>query len=418
MHPVLVRSALAAVLALPFANHPAVSPRCSLTPGFHPKLEGDGDVLLVMPREDTAAAGPGLMEVGQGPGHAGNGVRSAIHGQVFELLGHARTAPEQPAASAVVLVPWDYDASCQPVPWSRSALWMRSTDTLLVSVTRRDRWHWAGVIPTYDVTALPQSIYSGRWSEAIGWRAGPIDSTTPVNSPRELLEVLRRLPSSSDVLRGDEVALDGLHEWALAHPIIAGRRPASTMVTAVRQRTRVAQLMAGPVPFRGTWQLEIQGRNGLALTRWLRTESVPFVPKGYGEEGPFGFEVLYNVASSAAALPDTFRYGKNWGITVWSRHPGTERHWRFTMPIEEFEGTDPRLDSLLAERSRQWKDRWREGVEEPVTGEIALTGEAGARLRITWDVDHDGRPDITIDGVRTSSATLAEPMSARQFQRW
>jgi hypothetical protein len=105
---------------------------------------------------DTRPAG---VEVPVGaPEHFGPGIARAIYGQrvrVNRLTASARAAlPE--GVREVLLVPWDYGADCRPVPWSRSAGWLPDTLTGVFAATLRAREHWAGDLPTLDITPFAQ----------------------------------------------------------------------------------------------------------------------------------------------------------------------------------------------------------------------------------------------------------------------
>ncbi len=413
---------LALPVALALSASAGTTPeRCSLTPGFHPRLENGGTVMLAIPTADTLRAGAGTLRLGEGGGHSGPGRREVIYGQRFQVF---RSTLERYGliddTIHAVLVPWDYDAGCEPVPWSRSAHWLSSTDTLLVSATRRDTAHWAGGIPTYDVTAVPQSVYDGR-HQPNQYTWVKVDTTVPLNTPQELLEMLTRLPRSADLLTGDERVLDAIHAWALTHPEIAERNPSSEMIANARRRVRVAQLMSQTVPFTGTWELKIRTRSGREVTHWLRTMERPTGASGYEPEGPSGFGLAFNLASTEDELPAVRQYIGNWGFTIASRSPDRERHWRFRIEPEEFRNLaalQPELDSLRAERVESWRERWIVGEREPMLGEIALTSDGGALLRIAWDTDDDGKDDLVVTGRLVSRVTLEEPPEARGFQRW
>lgn len=414
--------ALVPVLALLASSAEGVPARCSLVPGFHPSTENGGAVLIATPTPDTVRAGPGTMRLGQGGGHSGNGRRDVIYGQRFQVFRSTeeRDGIVDPVAQAV-LVPWDYDASCEPVPWTRSAHWLRATDTLLVRGSRRDTAHWAGGLPTYDVWMVPNAIYAGRWWQA-NTRLGPVaDTTVPVNTPEELFETLLRLPRSADVLTGEEGVLDGIHTWAFEHPGIAAHDPSAQMIAGVRRRVRVSRLMNQSVPFVGTWELQIRLRSGREIAYWLRTDERSRVPKGYDPEGPWGFNVLFNIAPSREELPTVYQHGNGWGMDVASRGPEQERHWRFSIELEEFRSVPAlhaEIEALSAERVRTWRERWSAGEREKLRGEITLTDDGGALLRIAWDTDEDGKDDLVVTGRRVSRVTLVEPPGRGDYQRW
>lgn len=392
--------------------------RCSLVRGFFP---GDGPtsaLFLAIPTPDTVWAGPGQVAQGQGGGHSGNGIRSEIFGQRYRVVGAAGqgvadlpgTPPE------VILVPWDYDASCQNVPWARSARWRATNDTVLIRAERRGAAHWAGGVPTFDVTAIPQSVYSGERWQALGTRMhfmSTADSsvlTLPVNSASELFEFLSRRPPAGALSTGDESVLDAMQVWALRNDAIARREPSRSMLVSLRARVRTARLMSVPVPMRGTWRLTIRLRSGQELTQWMRTSDLPLVPwtsiKDDDWPGPSGYELRYQMALIPDTLPEAYRIESNWPLTIATRAPSAERAWRFKMELQEFvlgHPEVPELKSLFDEWFTRMGPIWRaRNYAEELKGEIALTPDGGAVLRIGWDSNGDGVDDVVVRGERVS----------------
>ncbi len=113
------------------------------------------------PLPDTVLAGAGSRTFSEQAGHFGPGTARTIYGQRVSVdrLG-ARARRALPAGvREVVLVPWDYGADCRPVPWSRSARWLPDTRSGLFAAQLRPREHWAGNVPTFDITPFMQPYY-------------------------------------------------------------------------------------------------------------------------------------------------------------------------------------------------------------------------------------------------------------------
>jgi hypothetical protein len=408
--------------------------RCSFLPGFFP-ADGPGSALfLAVPTPDTVLAGPGELPQGQGAGHSGNGTRHEIYGQRYRVIGATGqgVAGFGSSPTEVVLVPWDYDASCRPVPWARSARWQVGTDTVLIDAERRPATHWAGGSPTFDVTVVQQAVYSGARGQALGQRRflrAPLDSTAlaaRVNSSAELFEFLRRRPSSDALVTGDESVLDAVQAWAIQHDTIARHEPTRSMLAASRARVRAARLFGAPVPMRGTWRLTIRLRSGQELTHWMRTADVPFEPWTSQPDddwpGPDGYELRYNMALVPDSLPGEYRFGSNWSLTIATRDPTVERAWRFKMELQEFvlgHPEVPELKSLFDEWLTRMGPIWRaRNYTEDLTGEIALTPDGGAVLRIGWDSDGDGVDDVVVRGERVSMEVAPHSAASRRFMNW
>ena len=416
---------------LPGSIHGLPTIRCSLVPGFHP---GHGERLVLMlarPLQDTLHAGPGDIEQGEGEGHSGNGQRGRIYGQRFEVArsgGLGATGLNE--MSQAVLVPWDYDAACRPVPWARSARWSQATDTVLYAVPRRETKDWGNGIPTFDISPVSQSIYSGQSWQADGFEfeIRP-DTTTPVSTPVELFDFLIRAPRSDQVLSGDERALDEINAWAFANPEVASRRPIAPWLDGIRTRLRTAQLMTQPVPFLGTWRVTLRLRSGREVVRYFRTEDKPFIPWNEGSarvstaaSGPDGLHILFNWAAAEQALPTEYQHEPaHWGMNVASRSPSTERHWKFAIIPEEFGtlGNDiPEVKQLIGEYYKRVLADSVFREHDVLHGEIVLLAGDHAVLRIGWDADGDGKDDMVMTGERVSRVTAPEPASWPKFQRW
>jgi hypothetical protein len=110
------------------------------------------------PLPDTVFAGPGTNTFTEAPGHFGPGTARRIYGQRVKIdrLG-ARARAALPAnVREVLLVPWDYGADCRTVPWSRSARWLPEAFPGVFAARLRPREHWAGTVPTFDITPYMQ----------------------------------------------------------------------------------------------------------------------------------------------------------------------------------------------------------------------------------------------------------------------
>jgi hypothetical protein len=412
---------LALAVGIPTATGlatPSAFSRCSLVRGFFPATGPNAALFLAVPTPDTLFAGPGGMELGQGGGHFGNGQRDRIHGQRFLLVAAAGAGVADLAegANEVALVPWDYDASCRTVPWARTARWLLTQDTVLIRATRRARSDWAGGIPTFDVTAVPQGVYSGERWQALGERGPytpPVDSAAPllrVNSPEELFEFLRLVPPAAAVQLGDETVLDTVQAWAFRHDSIARHEPARSMLTRLRVSVRAARLVQIPAPMRGTWRLQILLRSGLELTQWMRTAERPFAAKdaAWSDElpGPTGYKLNFSFASGRSPIPASAWVPGTWYLTIETSATANARAWRFGMELDELIRSHPDIPELKALQD-EWVERmrplWSAGKAfDQLLGEIALTPDGGAVLRIGWDSDGDGVDDVVVRGERVS----------------
>jgi hypothetical protein len=149
--PVVAASSLLASLGAPTAH------ACSLVSPWQyrqaSRLEFIGAAL-----PDTVFAGAGTTTFNEEPGHFGRGRARPIHGQrvrVVQLGERARRALP-PGVREVLLVPWDYDMSCQTAIWGPSARWVRDSAPGVFAARLRPRAHWAGDLPTLDIVPFLQ----------------------------------------------------------------------------------------------------------------------------------------------------------------------------------------------------------------------------------------------------------------------
>jgi hypothetical protein len=150
---VAVATALEVVHA---ASSAPTAMRCSPTRGFWAGQAPDAAFFLAVPMSDTVLAGAGDLQLGRGGGHTGPGVRAQIFGQRVRVIAVSGAGATE-VAREVVLVPWDFDAACYPVPWASSARWLTGSDTVLIRARRRGAAHRGASVEAYDVTMVTSS---------------------------------------------------------------------------------------------------------------------------------------------------------------------------------------------------------------------------------------------------------------------
>lgn len=379
--------------------------RCTLVPGFH---AGSGTMLAV-PTPDTLLAGVGSLRMGSGYGHSGSGRRAAIYGQRFQANRlHSAEGGVGDSVQDVVLVPWDYDAGCEPVPWARSARWRAGADTLLYAAQLRKRSEWVGDLPTFDVTYPETAVYDGRPQPDLF--EAP-DTTSTWNTPSEYFELLRRSPTAARLLAEEAGALDELVTWAAANPTAMAKRPAKNFVEGHRRAIRRNRLLRSEVTVRGTYKLTIRLRSGREFIRYLQTADAPTEVSDIGEavDGPNGFDLDFTLAAVPGALPPEIALPiRNWGLEIVSSGSPAQREFQFRMELPEFAYQAehiPEVAALIQEWTKHRSPHWSEGDYPESPGRIVLGRNGSARLRISWDTDEDGREDVVVEGERISMAT-------------
>jgi len=219
-------------------RHPAVTaPLCSLIP-FADGRDTSTTYFVGRAQPRTRLAGPGTIRFRTTPGHWGRPDSSqSIYGQVVlvdQLGGNSASRLEVAFARAgareVVVVPWDYDAACEPVPWARTGPWVGTVDPGFYRVRLRPESLWVDGRPVLDarfgdLEPYPHGVLLQR--EYVGTdalRRGP--SLTPA----EYFDLFAVLPEWEQAMGDRSAAAARLDEWERAHPEVARKYPAPEML--------------------------------------------------------------------------------------------------------------------------------------------------------------------------------------------
>lgn len=242
---------------------------CSLRPPWEYR-HAERLEFIGTPMRDTVFAGPGAQTFTEAPGHFGRGTARAIYGQRVRVDRLGATARRLLPAGVreVLLVPWDYSADCTTVPWSRSAGWLPDTLDGVFAAHLRPREHWAGDLPTLDITPFMQP-----------YRDPPADTTVRDGLPRprltttQLLDLLDRL--AADGPPRDSLAALTLAARLRDDPVLAGRYPATEFLREALGAVTAARVRALRVPVAGTWRLDVTLNGGAPRTLFVRTAARP-----------------------------------------------------------------------------------------------------------------------------------------------
>ena len=308
--PLLARALLGVL-----ARAPREAVACSLaSPGGSPTRRPERVTFLAAPTPDTVLAGAGAIPSGTGPGHLGpTPVGRPIHGQVVSVerldsaADPALVAAVRRAGGRVVLVPWDYGPDCSPIPWGRSARWLADSARGLFAAVPRDPVHWAGGVPTFDVT--PVFIpYTGRPMGRTG--AGPAAAWL---APEELFELLATLPTDEEVAERLDDAFAPFREWMAAHPALAEREPVQAIVRGMTYGLSGVRLRRREVTLAGTWRVTVvmptaDGGTADSTTFYVRTSDRPTSSVG-GSNASRGVYVHACAHASEAALAAMREHG-------------------------------------------------------------------------------------------------------------
>lgn len=225
---------------------------CSLV-AYDFQREDDRTFFVAAPHPDTLEAGMGETRLGMFPEAPRPGARPAkVFGQVAvaRQVGGRDTAVVEAAFRAagsreVVLVPWEFDAGCRPAAWRRSARWAELGTAGFYVARLRQRAHWAGARPTFDV------YFAGRYPYPTGsfFRAAP--PAQPALTPDEYFELYGALPARRTPYPQREAAGRQLWQWAERNREVAAKPLAAQILAEVRRyygwsEADVARILAAP----------------------------------------------------------------------------------------------------------------------------------------------------------------------------
>ena len=173
----------------------------------------DATYLLALARPDTVVAGHGTVAPTGERGHWGAPrADTTVFGQVFrvERYGGAGGAMidsvlEPGVALEVVVVLWDYDASCRPTYWSGSSQWVFPDSIIFLSAKMRPSTEWREGRPTFDsfwggelaypFDALTQSVEFYRHLDTVGL---PYRRRDGALTARDVFTLVDELPAPCD----------------------------------------------------------------------------------------------------------------------------------------------------------------------------------------------------------------------------
>jgi hypothetical protein len=139
------------------------------------------------------------------------------------------------AARRAVLVPWDHDSGCEPIPWMAKPLWIAPATVGFVAATLRPRDRWAGGLPTFDVRDAWREPYTAARATAA---LGTLAASRSIMTPAEFGSFSAALPTTAEWRRDLASALTELFTWERDHPALAAKEPAATMLAGMHRAAR------------------------------------------------------------------------------------------------------------------------------------------------------------------------------------
>lgn len=211
-----------------------------------------------------------------------------------------------------VLVPWSVAPNCRTQGWGRSSYrWITSPVPAFVSAQVRPRSAWADGIPTFDVHVAYVEPYPHEpWLHARHFREPPEDLSQLLTAG-EYFQLYGALPTFAAWEQSPDRSVQQLKKWLQAHPRLARKYPANTLLEEAEQERRYAEgqaelkrLRTIRPPLAGTYRLEVTLDQGPSRTLYVRTRS--------------GVTSEWTVRPGADSLTSVERIRKRDGFTVLS----------------------------------------------------------------------------------------------------
>ena len=254
---------------------------CSLV-DFPTERRADVVYFLAKARPDTVPVTAGTVTPGTGEGHSGWSQPRALYGQVLasEKVGRPWQALLPVNTSEIVLVPWDYGPGCEPIYWTRSAQWVPPGTRGVFRARLRDRKHWAGSRPTFDVLApefTPYPIAQGLRRFRNSERPNRKDSDREL-SPDEFLEFVEVMPREDSLKAYPDSAVSAAKAWAHRNAELANAWPAAQMLRHISFSADYARMQLIASPVAGTFRVVVVFGSGDSSVLFARTELHPTSP--------------------------------------------------------------------------------------------------------------------------------------------
>ena len=414
----------AALVAVPLLAPP---PAFACTKGSLGAPLGDRMVFFTgTATADTLRAGPGSVRYGMGGGHFAAGVEREIYGQVVavDALGGRAVEGWADGAEEVVVVPWDYDPSCRPLPWGRSARWVQPGTEGLYIAELRPPEQWVDDKPTVDLHNPGNLPYTATE------RMRGMRSETPVDSmlrPAQLFELYRALPSAGEIETAGTAALRGVRDWIERNPELVRRPPVDLLVGSVVSIADRVDLSRRDHPVHGTWRFDIRLPDGSARTvygrtdphstdrwdpsherfEWTREQLLPPLAEG--------ITLMITFANALDALPDTVQSmnltrGRIHTVSGMDPSAAEDRSWAGSLDytfLSAALGSHPVVHRVFLERTERYRALYLAGSPDPMPATFTREPAGGLRVRQSYPLP--GGEQVIVDGEQLSREVLRRP---------
>lgn len=398
---------------------------CTLI-GYSGRLASEAIFFLGTTLPDTVLAGPGSVDFRLAVGHFGPAQDRAIYGQFVQVerFGGPGNTLRAEADSIVVVVPWDYDATCRPTPWARSVQFAGVRKRGFFRPRLRAVDDWVDGIPTFDAFAPQFEAFPNALD---GDLRRTMRRGRGILSADELFDLHTLVPSYEQLAESHWAAAEPLMAWARANPDRVEAYPADRIVRDLAGGADQARARLLGVPIAGTYQLQVTLPSGSSHSFFMRTALRPsgsWRPSSPGRQSPVqpawmpratGYQLLFWHARAREALPTdsanaTRELRGEWPLSI-AENPdvfGDRLEWKAHLEVPQLTKSitdSPELDALVEAWSRSFYDRWGAGEIELDAARFVQT-ESGD---VTFELSVAVSPEATIEifGRRLSTETIA-----------
>ena len=375
---------------------------------------------------DTLRAGPGSVRYGAGGGHFAAGVEREIYGQLVAVgaLGGRAVEGWAEGVEEVVVVPWDYDPACRPLPWGRSARWVQpGTEGFYIAELRAPE-HWVDGKPTVDLHNPGNLPYTTN--EPIrGMMPGtPVDSML---THAQLFDLYRALPSASEIDGAGAAALGPLRDWIERNAELARRPPAHWLVGGVVSVADREELSRLDHPVHGTWRFDIRLPDGSArivygrtdprsTDRWVPSrERFEWTPEQLLPPPAEGVTLMITFAHALDALPDTVQpmnltRGRIYTVSGMDPLAAEDRSWAGSLDyvfLSAAIGRHPVVHQVFLAETERYRALYRAGSPDPMPA--VFTRDPSGVLRVRRSYLLPGGEEVLVEGEQLSREVLTTP---------
>jgi hypothetical protein len=204
-------------------------------PRFRPLRDAAETHLLIIATAETRPAGEGALPFTYAEWQPAGSSRPTIFGQVVTVLRAtgAAAAVAQGAGRGAVLVAWDHDTGCEPIPWTLHPRWITVGHASFVAARLRPPERWVDGMPTFDVADAWREPYSVERMRQL--TVNMPKAAAAIMTPEEYSSLYAALPEVSEWRRNPVAAVRPLRAWRDRNPALAAKYPAKwTIGTTLR----------------------------------------------------------------------------------------------------------------------------------------------------------------------------------------